>query len=421
MNRQQRPPFARLSRLLRWRPGGFARDSLEMMGWLGLRGALQGGVLVVSARCLGTSPFGFFVGAQAVIGFFAPFSGLGLYGVILRDGARDQGALAHMLGMALRMSMAVGVLLAPFAALAVWLSLSPPAALLGAIGMLALGEMVAFNGIELLARAAQACRRMRAYGALRSGLAATRLVALAGLYAVAGKCSVQTWMMVYGAASLLCLVAVLPPGVLLARRGGVRPRAMLAGGLPYAAGAFAVRLQEEFNKPLLAGIAYADAAVFSVAHRIINLAGLPITAMLETLWPRVYVEQDPMRRLRVLGAAIFALALAAGVLLAGIAPWLPMLLGAGFAGSVRPLLWMAWLPAVQVVRNVSNLRLILDGTDGNLLLVYAVGALAGMGFALLLIPRHGTTGAILAAYLTELTLIGVQEGVRRARRGGRVA
>lgn len=407
--------------LLTWRPGNFAQDSMEMLGWLALRGVLQTGVLVVSARALGTSPFGLFVGAQAVIGFFAPIAGLGLYGVVLRDGARDPGALPHTLGVALRMGIAAGVVLAPFAALAVWLSLSSPASLLGAVGVLALGELVAANGVELLARAAQARQRMRAYGALRSGLAGARLLALAGLYSMVGRCGVHVWMLTYGGASLLCLALVLAPRVLLARRGRERRSVLLAAGLPYAAGAFAMRLQEEFNKPLLANIAYADAAIFGVAHRMINLASLPITAMLESLWPRVYAEENPTRRLRSLGTAIFALALAAGLFLAALSPWLPSLFGAGFDASTRPLLWMAWLPAVQVVRNISNLRLVLDGRNARLLFVYAVGAFAGIGFAVLLIPRQGMSGAILAAYLTELTLIVTQEGVRRARRWKRTA
>ena len=360
-------------------------------------------------------------GAQAIIGFFAPVAGLGLYGVLLRDGARDPEALPQMLGSALRMSMVVGVVLVPVAALAVWLTLSPETGMLGAIAVLALGEMVAANGVELLARAAQARQRMRAYGALRSGLAAARLAALAALYAIAGRCRVETWMLVHGAASVACLIVLLVPGTwLLLRRGeqrrGVRRGQLLAGGFPYAAGAFAVRLQEEFNKPLLANITYADAAVFSVAHRMISLAGLPITAMLETLWPRVYVDTNPARRLRTLGVAIIALALLAGVALAVVAPWLPTLLGAGFTGSVRPLLWMAWLPAVQVVRNISNLRLILEGRNSNLVFVYVVGAIAGVGFAFLLIPAHGISGAIVAAYLTELTLIAAQEGALRLRR-----
>ncbi|MDD3651994.1 oligosaccharide flippase family protein, partial [Immundisolibacter sp.] len=92
---------ATLTKLLAWRPGGYLRASGGLFGWLLLRAAAQAAMVVLLARVLGVEGYGLFVTALAVSGFFSPIAGLGLGGLLLRDGAREPAALPRQLGMAL--------------------------------------------------------------------------------------------------------------------------------------------------------------------------------------------------------------------------------------------------------------------------------------------------------------------------------
>jgi O-antigen/teichoic acid export membrane protein len=197
--------------------------------------------------------------------------------------------------------------------------------------------------------------------------------------------------------------------------GASEPRGLLRAGIPFAVGALSFRLQAEFNKPVLAQLSYVDAGIYSIAQRVVDIASLPLSAMQESLWPRAYADADPHRRLRYATAAMLLLAVLMGATLALVAPLVPLLFGAEFAGTVHALILLAWLPALQVMRNVGNARLILAGRAHRLTGIYVVGALAGVVSSLLLIPPFGLTGALLAAYLAEGVLIIAQAACRLRR------
>ncbi|MGQ9797310.1 lipopolysaccharide biosynthesis protein [Desulfosoma sp.] len=399
-----------------WRPGAYARDGLRIFGWLVLRAAAQAITVLLLARWLGASQYGAFVAAVAVASFFTPLASMGMAAVILGDGARTPQEIDVLLRKAVRLWLRASLAVTPIAVVAIYASL-PPAAPLAALAALALAEVAAVSLVELLARVAQAKQRAGYYGAILAGLPWSRLAVLLVLAAWVEP-SLDAWVLAYAVASLLYAAVI--AAVILPRacptdltqpqymrnpatvgRCGYKSLSaanLAREGTPFVAGALASRLQAEFNKPVLAQLGYAQVGAFGVAQRVIDLATLPLAALQEALWPRVFATPHPYARLWRTGAILLLLALTAGGGLVMAAPLLPWLLGPEYAPAAEILALLAFLPAVQWLRNLGNAYLMLRGQSQKLSLVYATSAAAGVLLALLLVPPHGVDGAVWAMY-----------------------
>lgn len=401
-------PFAR--RLSRWRPGGLARDGARIFLGLGLRAAAQAALVLLLARWLGAQGYGAFVAALAIASFFTPVAGMGLSAVVVRDGAKPGADLFGMRQQALRQwgitspaGVAGAVLVMAWA-----LPAAPP---LAALVFLALGEVAAGSLVELLARFEQVQQRALRFGLLMAGLPLARLLSLGVLFALAAP-SPTVWMVAYGVSSLL-YAGALWAWQRVPSAAATAPMRLASEGWPFAVSAVAVRLQNEFNKPVLAQLSYADAGGFNVAQRLVDLVGLPLLALQEAFWPRVFAAADPLRRLWHSAVALLTVALAAAAALALASPLLPWLLGADYASAAHALAALALLPALQVARNLGNAWLMAHGKSQVLLLVSAAAAAAGVLLVLLLVPRYGIMGAVWAVYASEAVAILVQAAVAR--------
>lgn len=400
--------------LLQWRPGAYLRDSGSLLAWLILRAVAQAATVLIVARWLGAEGYGTFVAAQAVMSLFVPIAGFGLAAVLLRDGARDQTELPNLLTRALWLWVVSATLSTGLAIVTVFLTL-PSKIPLVALTLLALGEVAGSSLVEIIARVKQAQKQITRFGAMMAGLQIVRLAVLLPLVTFAASTPV-IWMIAYGASSLIFAI-VMTRQVLLTQHAKTRHclrgrdlgfPVLLREGAPFAGGAIASRLQAEFNKPVLAHIGYAEAGVYNVAQRIVDLAMLPLTALQEALWPRVFAAGDPRGRLVQSGAAIVMLALVSGASLVLIAALIPWLIGDDYRDAQQTLVWLALLPAVQVLRNLGNAWLLNNGLSQVLLLVYAVAAGTSVLLTLLLVPHHGMAGAVWATYASEVGALGIQ-------------
>ncbi|CAI8832379.1 lipopolysaccharide biosynthesis protein [Methylocaldum szegediense] len=406
--------MATLNRILAWRPGGYARDGARIFGWLLLRAAAQALTVLLLARWLGASGYGEFVAALAVASFFTPLAGLGLGAVLLMRGARAPEHLPALSAQATRLwaISALGFTLVAAAAL-YWALPTPPP--LWALAALALAEVAAASWVELVARRMQARHQANRFGAIQAGLPLARLVALAIGMALL-PASPASWMLAYAAASFAS-AALIAAHVLRdpAPAPGSDPNlpwaTLVRDGAPFTVGAVALRLQAEFNKPVLAHLDYAQAGALGVAQRVVDLGLLPLTALQEALWPRVYAADRPAARLWRTGAVLMALALLAGLALAAAAPLLPWLLGAEFADAASALVSLAGLPALQLMRNLGNAALIASGNSQHLNGVYLVAAAAGVLLALWLVPTQGLPGAVWAIYGSEGAALMIQGAI----------
>ena len=406
---------AALSKLLAWRPGGYLRASGGLFGWLLLRAVAQAAVVVLLARLLGVEGYGLFVTALAVSGFFSPVAGLGLSGLLLRDGACEPEGLPRNLGMALSLWWPAA-LVSSLAATALLAWSLPSRIPLAALAAFALAEIGAASFLELAARVEQARHRVGAFGAIQAGMILARLAALL-LYAALGAVAPVGWLWVYAASSAIY-------AVFLARRlvAGHRPVwpqkrdwRMARESFPFTIGALSFRLQAEFNKPLLARASYGQAGSFGVAQRAIDLASLPLQALQEALWPRLYSGRHSARQLWLVGAVLFAAALLGGGVLVLLAPWIARLLGAGFEATTRLVMLLALLPALQLVRNLLNVVVAQQRRQSVLTAIYLASGAAGILLNLWLVPTAGLHGAVAASYLVEAVLLALLMAVILSR------
>jgi len=391
-----------VKRILRWRPGGYLRASGGLFGWLILRAIAQAAMVLLLARILGAEGYGLFVAVLAVAGFFAPLAGLGLGVLLLRDGSREPERLPQRLGMALALWWPFALVLTLVAVSVISWAL-PSSVPIPALAVFTFSEVAATSLVELAARVEQSQHRVRMFGGLLAGLALARLVGLLG-YAVMLQPDPVGWMWIYAASGLAYAAVV--ASRLLVRNPPVWPSrrdwAMAREGFPFTVGALSFRLQAEFNKPLLAQAGYGQAGNFSVAQRAVDLASLPLQAMQDALWPRLYAGGHLGRRMFVIAASLVMLALLGAVLLIIAAPWLPRLVGAEYATTVKLIIWLAWLPTLQVVRNLMCAAVIAYGQHAYLTWVYIVGAVVGILLNSVLVPRFGLVGSIWALYCCEL-------------------
>lgn len=400
-----------------WRPGNYLRSSARLLLWLLIRAGAQAATVVLLARSLGPQGYGAFVATVAIASFLTPVAGLGLHAIVLRDGATSHQAASVLLRQALRI-WSRSAPIASIAGIVVAKVALPASAGFVPIALLVIGECVSGSLVEILARARQAQQRPEQYGALMSGLSLARLGG-AFILLLGGAMSLGAWMLTYCASSVTYAALAL----LYTRRTFKDPcstaplpseHGLLRSSLPFMGGALAFRIQAEINKPLLAHVGYALAGNFNAAQRALDLTSLPLTALQEALWPRVFAGSAPDRQLLRVGTLLFVLALAAGAVLTLAAPLVPALLGKGFVDTALVLRWLAWLPAVQVLRNLGNTNLMTRRNAGALWRVYLGGTGLGSAFAVWSIAAHGIYGAIISAYVNELIMLAAQAWFGRA-------
>lgn len=365
-------------------------------------------MVIALARLLGATGYGHFITVLAVAAFFSPLAGLGLSGVLLRNGARNPSSIPRQLGAALWVWWASTGVLSTIGVVAAILVL-PHAANGLAVAVLVSAEVASSSLVELLARVYQALHRTQRCGAILAGLVLARLVAL-GVYTLVVQPDLTGWMFAYATSSLAYTV-----WLLVRARREFQPACapsesawpLVLDGLPFAIAALALRLQSEFNKPVLAQLGFSLAGNFSAAQRAVDIASLPLQAMQEALWARLYASQDQRRRMIVTAAFLVVLALLGSVALFLLAPILPRLLGPGFEGTANLMQWFVFLPAVQLIRNFCAFRVMAVGEGKVLGYAYLAGGFSSVVMTVGLVMAFGLFGAVAAAYISEIAIIAV--------------
>lgn len=392
-------------RVFPWRPGRLAQHGGALLGWMLLRAAAQAGTVVLLARVLAAQAYGEFVAVIAVASFAVPLVGLGLPNMVLRNVARDPLAASWYLKRAVTTWITTLLPLAA-AAFGIALMLLPKGLPLAAMAAAICGELLASSLTELAARYRQAQHRYHAYGAINAGLPLLRLFALGLLVILSNGTDIASILWTFTAASLAYGMLLWPVVRVAAPVAAESAKeAMPVGsGLPFSASALAMRLQSEFNKPVLAHAGFGLVGSYNVAQRAVDMASLPLQALQEALWPKLYAQANPLAQLRRTGAALLLMALALGTLVWLAAPLLPLLVGNAYEGAIRVLRMLAWLPLLQVVRALFNFHAIHHGYMQHISWACILGGSVSVCAVAALVPAHGMAGAAIASYLAEITM-----------------
>lgn len=391
--------------IFEWRPGRLAQHGGALLGWMLLRAAAQAGTVVLLARTLAAQTYGEFVAVIAVAGFAVPLVGLGLSNMVLRNVARDPQAAPWYLKRAVTI-WARTLLPVTAAAIGVALLLLPKGLPVAAMVAAICGELLASSLTELTGRYRQAQHRHHAYGAINAGLPLLRLFALALLVFLSGRTGIASILWTFTAASLAYCLLLLPMVRVAApvAAEGATEAMPVTSGLPFSASALAMRLQTEFNKPVLAHAGFGLAGSYNIAQRAVDMASLPLLALQEALWPKLYAQANPLPQLRRTGAALLLLALALGAVVWLAAPLLPLLVGNAHDGAIHVLRMLAWLPLLQAGRSLLNFHAIHHGHMQHISWSYILGGGVSACAVAALVPAHGMAGAVIASYIAEITM-----------------
>lgn len=389
-----------------WRPGWLARHGASLFVWMALRAVMQAATVLVLARQLGAQPYGQFVAVIAVVSFFTPFVGMGLSHMVLRNVARDPARESIYFGRAVRCWVCT---LLPCTAVATVIAmlLLPSGLPLISIAVVTIAELAATSLTELRARHRQAQQKINIYGAINAGLPGIRLLVFGLLFLTGQDLDIEVVLWAYAISSLLYALLLwrpIPAEISFSDEPTSEPMTA-RNGLPFCLAAFAMKLQAEFNKPALAYTGFGLAGTYNIAQRAVEMASLPLLALQESLWPRLYAQQNPMQQMRRTGLVLFVLALVLGGVMWLAAPLLLCILGDSFSEAVEVLRALAWLPLLQVLRALLNFHAIHHGRMTSIGWIYAVGATVSVASVAIFVPMYGMAGAVVASYVAEVAII----------------
>lgn len=398
----------RMEGLKTYRPGRLARNTMVLtMGW-GLRTVLQATLFLGVARSLGAEGYGQFVATLAITALFAPFVGLGSAAWLQRQTARNPEAFPAEFGRAFLLILLSGPIL--FA-----LALLGGNGLLGSrvtwemLVVIALAELICNPLVELCACAFKVFERMWPVILLTGGMVFARLLAFGILLANQGM-SPGLWAIGYFMSTAVFTVAAL----LYTYSNLGRPYLRVQGvvqtaleGIYFALGGASERIQSDIDKALLVRLDSAyTAGVYSAAYRLVDMAMLPIHSLLAAATARFFrageggTQASARYALRLLPGPL-AYALIMGTVLLSTAGLLPWMLGSSFADSESVVHWLAWLPAVMLIRVWLTTIAGVSGHHRLSAVAVASGAACNAALNLLWIPRYGWKGAALATFAAE--------------------
>lgn len=409
-------PSPALLERLRGRLGGrsLMGGVLHLLAGHLLRVFIQSAYFILTTRGLGVEDYGRYTGLQALLLGLVAFTNLGYPILALREVARDTRGRAAIWSDGLRVTLVLGggfsLILAVFGPglLRVHIPRLP-------LLLLAIAELVFYALINLLSGIMQGAQRLDRMAQLEVALALSRLAAV-GTVALVGELNLASFAVAHLAGSVLCLLLALA----VLGRGWVWPlaptswpeiRGRLRDGL-YIAGAAAGRNfhvgLDKMMLPSLAGLAVAGQ--YAAGYRVFAFALLPVQALMSALYPRFFQQGQgsfagSLALWRRSAPLVLAYALPVSAIVWLAAPLLGPILGSEYPEAPQVLRALIWVLALQGL--YLPLGDALSGADffGFRTACIFAAAAVNLGLNLLLIPRQGWQGAVLAVYLSHALLL----------------
>jgi O-antigen/teichoic acid export membrane protein len=181
----------------------------------------------------------------------------------------------------------------------------------------------------------------------------------------------------------------------------------LREGFWFSTSLSAQTIYNDVDKTMLARLATLDAAgIYAAAYRLIDVAFLPIRALLAAAYPSFFRHgQDGIagsfrfaRRL-VPRPLVYSAAVAAGMTLA--APLVPRILGAEYARTTEALRWLSLLPLLKTLHYFAADALTGAGHQGLRTLMQVVVAGFNVLVNLWLIPAYSWRGAAWSSLASD--------------------
>jgi O-antigen/teichoic acid export membrane protein len=379
---------------------------------------------VVVARALGVEGFGAFSGTVALVALIGPFGSLGAINLMIRNITRDPQSAARQYSTAVVITAVSGAVFSLLlAGAAAWVAPSGVASWI--VLCVAVGDLLGNRLVELAGAVHLAQDRMFRTAIFPLYLHGARLAAALGLFVVVPHADLGTWAVFYLAASLLVTVPILLVTLSHVGRGRLdlpRYRAEWREGVLFAFGFAAQTVYNDIDKAMLARLGTLEATgIYSAAYRVIDMAFVPMRALLSASYARFFREGNQ----GLTGTVAFAKRLAkpglgyclfASVALFTGADLLPVILGHEYEAAVGALRGLAVLPLLKGVHYLAGDSLTGAGLQGPRTAVQVGIAVLNVGLNFWLLPLYSWQGAVAASLICDMGLAVALWGIVIARR-----
>lgn len=360
-------------------------------------------------RTLAAAGYGAFVGLYGLMGPFLAFTSSGVFLTTLEHTVRWRERPDAVARSSLSITLLGGLLFAPLVGLTALRSIEGIAA--ATVALLVGGEFFLNGALSSIVGMVQAVAGYPAAARLRMANALSRVGLLVAL-AAAGALTLET----LAVGQVATLGAVVSLALVRARRVlgvSVRPgrirRPHVRSTFLYGLGISASSVQTDADKVVLNAAHFqADAGRYGAAYRLIQVAFLPIQALvgathLSFLEGRDSADNHLRRAIRLsLFSLLYGVPAVVGLVV--VAPWVPDILGRDFAGTASILKLLA---PVVILRGVGAFPMnALLGLGRNALRtgLLAGNALVSVVLYIALIPSYSWKGALVATLVSESLL-----------------
>lgn len=390
------------------REGSLGRNASWMFLGQGLSVFVQAAYFILLARLLGSSQYGIFVGATAMVSIVSQYSSLGSGFVLLRHVSQDKKQFAEYWGNVILTTLLVGSLM--IVALNFFGTSLVGAASASVLVLIAIGECTCARIAECAGQAFQAHENLQITATLTTLTNVARLAAAGGMIVYLHHATVRQWAIASVSVSLFS--AIIAVAMVSARLGMpvFRPQLLVksaAEGLGFSFACSTTSVYNDIDKSMLSryGMAAAN-GIYSMAYRVVDISCMPIRSVHSAAFPRFCQKgasgvrgNIEFARQLILKTVPFALLAAAGMFVC--APLIPLVIGKGFAESVAALKWLCLIPLFRSLHLSAG-----DSLTGAGYQRYRTGsqvAAAGLNFCLnlYLIPAFSWRGAAWASLLTD--------------------
>jgi len=389
--------------------GPLVQNTLWVLGGYGLRLLIQAGYFIMMARYLGPKQYGGFIAATALVSLISPFVGLGIGNLLVKNIARDKQQFAEYWGNGLCLTFLSG---SGFSVLVIGfcVALLPRSIPVLAIVLISASDLIFVKLLELAAWAFQAFEMLSQNARLNVLLSVSRLLGIVCLALAFAHPSILAWSGVYLAGSVIAALIALVwvnislgrPRIALGRLGGER-----AEGLYFSISFSAQTIYNDIDKSMVARLVSLEAAgVYGAAYRLIDVAFIPVKALLSAAYPVFFRAgregvRDSMRfGLHLLKRAAPYSMLASAALFIG-APLVPRVLGRDYAAVTEALRWLALLPLLKTIHYFAADSLTGANYQGLRTLAQVGVAVFNVLVNLWIIPAYGWRGAAWSSLASD--------------------
>ena len=400
-----------------WRQAKYLRESslARNAGWMlagqGLSLVCQATYFVLLARLLGSTEYGIYVGAVALVSILSQYSPLGSQFVLLRHVSQDPEKFALYWGNVLITCLTLG---STFVILLAWVGPHMAHSFSWKLILcVALGDCICGQITDAASRVFQAFEKLRftAFLAVFVNMCRTVLVGVMLWrlhHATAGVWVIAALVISSGAAIAAVLLVTRHYGLpVFSLRLLVRH---IGEGIVFALSSSTMNIYDNVDKAMLGhyGMNAAN-GVYSMAYRAVDVATMPITSIHAAAFPHFFRKgaeglesttrwaTDILKRTLPLSMVLVAA-------LALTAPIIPWLAGPSFKESVDVLRWICLLPLFRSFQLSAGDALTGAGHLKLRLGIQASAAAFNFAVNLYLIPLYSWRGAASSSLATDALL-----------------